>query len=128
MLKSSKIEGVLIHPEQVHSLVARKLGLDIVGLVPSDRNVAGVVEMLLDATQNYAQMLTAQWLFGWHSALFPNEYGTKYKIIVGHWRDDLTGSMQVVSGAICIEEVHFEAPSASKIDAEMVFFWIGLIN
>lgn len=122
VLKSSEIEGVLINPEQVRSSVARKLGLDIVGLVPSDRNVDGVVEMLLDATQNYAQMLTANRLCGWHSALFPNGYSGMYKILVGQWRDDSTGPMQVVSGAMGREKVHFEAPSADKLDAEMGSF------
>jgi Fic family protein len=92
------------------------------GLVPSDRNVDGVVEMMLDATQNYKETLTTDRLFGWHSALFPSGRSGMYKIIVGNWRDDSTGPMQVVSGALGKEKVHFEAPPAKKIRNEMKSF------
>jgi Fic family protein len=92
------------------------------GLVPSDRNVDGVVEMMLDATQNYKKTLTTDRLFGWHSSLFPSGRSGMYKIIVGKWRVDSTGPMQVVSGALGKEKVHFEAPPAREIRKEMKSF------
>jgi Fic family protein len=122
VLKSSEIEGELLDKEQVRSSIARRLGMEIGGLVPADRDVEGVVEMMLDATQNYAHPLNAERLFGWHAALFPTGRSGMGKIIVGAWRDDSTGPMQVVSGAIGREKVHYEAPAASDIDREMQAF------
>lgn len=86
VLKSSEIEGEVLDRDQVRSSIARRLGMDVVGLVPADRNVEGVVEMMLDATQNYAQPLTADRLFGWHAALFPTGRSGMTKITVGAWR------------------------------------------
>src|SRR5580700_9323043 len=88
VLKSSEIEGEILNPEQVRSSIARRLGMDVAGLVPSDRNVEGVVEMMLDATQNFAKPLTAERLFDWHAALFPTGRSGLHKIRVGAWRDD----------------------------------------
>lgn len=122
VLKSSEIEGEMLNLDQVRSSVARRLGLDIAGLVPSDRNVDGVVEMILDATQRYNAPLTDDRLFGWHSALFPSGRSGMFKITVGDWRDNEKGPMQVVSGAMGKEIVHFEAPDASVLDYEMKLF------
>ncbi len=122
VLKSSEIEGEMLDKEQVRSSIARHLGMDVAGLVPADRNVDGVVEMMLDATQNYAQPLTANRMFGWHAALFPSGRSGMTKIAVGEWRDDARGPMQVVSGPIGRERVHYEAPPASCIGAEMAAF------
>jgi len=119
VLKSTEIEGEILNPEQVRSSLARRLGMDISGLIPSDRNVEGVVEMMLDATQNYTKPLTKDRLFDWHAALFPTGRRGMYKIIVGNWRDDKNGPMQVVSGAMGKEKVHFQAPDASEIGNEM---------
>jgi Fic family protein len=122
VIKTSEIEGQILDLDQVRSSIARRLGIEVSGLVPSDRNVDGVVEMMLDATQNYKKTLTTDRLFGWHSALFPSGRSGMYKIIVGNWRDDSTGPMQVVSGALGIEKVHFEAPPATEIRKEMKSF------
>lgn len=122
VLKSSEIEGELLNPEQVRSSIARKLGLDIAGLIPADRNVDGVVEMMLDATVNYKQTLTTNRLFGWHSALFPGGRSGMHKIAVGKWRNNDKGPMQVVSGAMGKERVHFEAPDADLLKSEMSAF------
>jgi len=119
VIKTSEIEGQILDLDQVRSSIARRLGIEISGLVPSDRNVDGVVEMMLDATQNYKKTLTADRLFGWHSALFPLGRSGMYKIVVGKWRDDSTGPMQVISGAMGKEKVHFEAPPAGEIGKEM---------
>ncbi len=116
VLKSSEIEGEMLNPGQVRSSIARRLGIDIGGTVPSDRNVEGVVEMMLDATQNYDKPLSAERLFAWHAALFPTGGSGIYKITVGTWR---TGPMQVVSGAMGKERVHFEAPEAELLNQEM---------
>jgi Fic family protein len=118
VLKSSEIEGEILNPEQVRSSVARRLGMDIAGLVATDRNTDGVVEMMLDATQQYQAQLTADRLFGWHAALFPAGRSGMYKITVGNWRKDDT-PMQVVSGAMGKEVVHFEAPNAAELNKEM---------
>lgn len=130
VLKSSEIEGELLSPEQVRSSIARKLGMDIAGLVPADRNVDGVVEMMLDATVNYKTKLTQDRLFGWHSALFPGGRSGLHKIQVGAWRDNEKGPMQVVSGAMGKEKVHFEAPDASLLKKEMRVFlkWFNSKN
>lgn len=122
VIKTSEIEGQILSLDQVRSSIARRLGLDVSGLVPSDRNVDGVVEMMVDATQDYKKELTADRLFGWHSALFPTGRSGMYKIIAGKWRDDSNGPMQVVSGALGKEKVHFEAPSAKEIKREMKSF------
>jgi Fic family protein len=122
VLKSSEIEGEFLNPQQVRSSVARQLGMDIAGLIPSDRDVDGVVEMILDATQNYHKKLTKDRLFAWHSSLFPNGRSGLYKIRVGNWRNNDKGPMQVVSGAIGKEKVHYEAPDADKLQDEMKLF------
>jgi len=122
IIKSSEIEGEMLDHDSVRSSVARRLGMDIGALAPADRNVEGVVEMTLDATQNYNAPLTAPRLFGWHAALFPSGYSGMRKIAVARWRDDFRGPMQVVSGPIGQEHVHFEAPAAARLDREMSAF------
>jgi Fic family protein len=122
VVKSSEIEGEVLDKSQVRSSIARRLGMDIGALAPVERHIEGVVEMMLDATQNYAQPLTAERLFGWHAALFPTGRSGMNRIIVGGWRQDTDGPMQVVSGPIGREKVHYEAPAASKLDAEMAGF------
>jgi Fic family protein len=119
VLKSSQIEGENLDQAQVHSSVARRLGIDIAGLVPSDRNVDGVVDLMLDATQHYAQPLTQERLFGWHASLFPTGRSGFAKILVASWRK---GPMQVISGPIGRERVHFVAPSADRLENEMSRF------
>lgn len=122
VLKSSEIEGEILERQQVRSSIARRLGLDV-GTVPTaDRNVEGVVEMMLDATQKYSEPLTAERLFGWHGALFPTGRSGLVTIVVGAWRTAATGPMQVVSGHYGRERVHFEAPHADRLDAEMSAF------
>ena len=122
VLKSSEIEGEKLDRDQVRSSIARRLGIDIGGLTPADRDVEGVVEMMLDATQHYDQPLTAQRLFDWHAALFPTGRSGMSRINVGAWRDDKKGPMQVVSGPIGKERVHYEAPAAPRLRAEMKKF------
>jgi len=122
VLKSSEIEGELLDKEQVRSSLARRLGMDIAGLVPADREVDGVVEMMLDATQNYSAPLTKERLFAWHAALFPTGRSGMRKITVGAWRTKASGSMQVVSGPVGRERVHFEAPDAARVEKEMRAF------
>ncbi|TDP43530.1 Fic family protein [Zavarzinia compransoris] len=122
VLKSSEIEGEILDKGQVRSSIARRLGMDIGGLVPADRNVEGVVEMMLDATRNYAKPLTTERLFGWHAALFPTGRSGMARITVGAWRDDATGPMQVVSGPMGRERVHYRAPAAARLDTEMARF------
>lgn len=122
ILRSSEIEGEILNPEQVRSSIARKLGMDISGLIPSDRNVEGIVDMMLDATQNFTQPLTKERLFDWHYALFPTGRSGMYKVTVGNWRNDSTGPMQVISGPMGKEKVHFQAPAATRIDEEMNTF------
>ncbi|TIS88245.1 Fic family protein [Mesorhizobium sp.] len=122
VLKSSEIEGEILDKEQVRSSIARRLGIDIGALALVDRDVEGVVEMMLDATQNYRQPLTDERLFGWHAALFPTGRSGMTKIIVGAWRDEASGPMQVVSGPIGREKVHYEAPAAARLQAEMAAF------
>jgi Fic family protein len=119
VLKSSEIEGETLDRNQVRSSIARRLGLDIGGLTPADRDVEGVVEMMLDATQNYDKPLTGRRLFDWHAALFPTGRSGMSKIRVGAWRDDANGPMQVVSGPIGKERVHYEAPAADRVRDEM---------
>lgn len=119
VLKSTEIEGEILNPDQVRSSIARRLGMDIAGLVPSDRNVDGIVDLMLDATQKFTEQLSSDRLFGWHSALFPTGRSGLYKITTGDWRKDSTGPMQVISGAMGKEKVHFQAPSASNLEIEM---------
>lgn len=122
VLKSSEIEGEKLDRDQVRSSIARRLGIEIGGLTPADRNVEGVVEMMLDATQHYDEPLTAQRLFDWHAALFPTGRSGMSRINVGAWRDDKKGPMQVVSGPIGKERVHYEAPVAARLRGEMKKF------
>ncbi|MFA6117621.1 MAG: Fic family protein [Sphingomonas sp.] len=122
VLKSSEIEGEHLDKDQVRSSIARRLGMDIGGLIPADRHVEGVVEMMLDATQNYAAPLTADRLFAWHAAMFPTGRSGMSAITVGAWRKDEGGPMQVVSGPIGRERVHYEAPAADRLDQEMQAF------
>ena len=116
VVKSSEIEGEHLNYEQVRSSIARRLGIDVAGLVPPDRNVEGVVDMMLDATQNYLQPLTEERLFAWHSALFPTGYSGMYKIEVAGYR---TGEMQIVSGAMGKEKIHYEAVVPQLVKTEM---------
>jgi len=122
VLKSSEIEGEKLDAAQVRSSIARRLGMDIGALKPADRNVEGVVEMMLDATRNYAEPLTADRLFAWHASLFPTGRSGMSKIKVGAWRDDSSGPMEVVSGPIGKEHVHFAAPKATRLDGDMQTF------
>lgn len=122
VIKSSEIEGEALDREQVRSSIARRLGMDIGGLVEADRNVEGVVEMMLDATQNYSQPLIAERLFDWHAALFPTGRSGMNRITVGAWRTAEDDPMQVVSGPIGRERVHYEAPAAARLDEEMAQF------
>ncbi len=122
VVKSSEIEGENLDIEQVRSSIARRLGMDISGLVPSDRHVEGVVEMMLDATQHFEQPLTDERLYGWQAALFPTGRSSIHKITIGAWRTGQNGPMRVVSGAIGKEKVHFEAPQASRLSNEMNIF------
>ena len=122
VLKSSEIEGEVLDKEQVRSAIARRLGLDIGALAPVDRDVEGIAEMMLDATQRYNKPLTRDRLFDWHAALFPTGRSGMRRIKVGAWRDGSTGPMQIVSGPIGLEQVHFEAPAADRLDADMARF------
>lgn len=122
VLKSSEIEGERLDAEQVRSSLARRLGMDIGALKPADRNVEGVVEMMLDATRHYNQPLTTERLFGWHASLFPTGRSGMTKIRAGAWRDDSPGPMQVVSGPMGKERVHFEAPKTDRLVGEMASF------
>ena len=119
VVKSSEIEGELLNYEQVRSSIARRLGINTAGLVPGSRHIEGIVEMMLDATQRYELPLTEKRLFGWHAALFPTGYSGPYQIEVGRYR---TGEMQVVSGAMGKEKVHFDAVKAEIVKAEMEQF------
>lgn len=127
VLKSSEIEGAYLNPEQVRSSVARRLGLEFAGMVDSDRNVDAVVTMMLDATQLYKNKVTKERLCGWQAALFPNGYSGLHKITVGDWRKDDKGPMQVVSGPMGKEKIHFEAPHADRLKTEMRTFlnWLN---
>jgi Fic family protein len=122
VLKSSEIEGEILDRDQVRSSIARRLGMDVGGLPPADRHVEGVVEMMLDATQKFDEPLTAERLFGWHAALFPTGRSGMRKIVVGRWRDDKQGPMQVVSGPFGREKVHYMAPAAELLEDETAAF------
>lgn len=124
ILKSSEIEGELLNYDQVRSSIARRLGIETAGLVSSARNIEGIVEMMLDATQRYEKPLTEERLFGWHNALFPTGYSGSYKIDVACYRK---GEMQVVSGALGHEKIHYEAVMAENVKPEMDVFlnWLN---
>jgi Fic family protein len=122
ILKSSEIEGEKLDKEAVRSSLARRLGMDAGALPSTDRSVDGIVEMMLDATQKFKAELTAERLFGWHASLFPTGRSNMKKIIVGAWRDASAGPMQVISGDYGRERVHYEAPTAEKLNAEMTAF------
>ncbi|MEI6820931.1 MAG: Fic family protein [Bacteroidota bacterium] len=127
VVKSSEIEGELLNYNQVRSSIARRLGINTAGLVPSSRHIEGVVEMMLDATQRYTLSLTEKRLFGWHAALFPTKYSGPYEIEVGQYR---TGEMQVVSGAMGKEKVHYEAvkPELVKMEMDKFLNWFNSEN
>jgi len=123
-LKTSAIEGEKLDPKAVRSSVARRLGLPTASLAEiRDRHADGVVEILLDATRNHDKPLTAERLYGWHAALFPTGYSGLWKIQVAAWRDDRDGPMQVVSGPVGRETVHYEAPPAKRVPREMERFF-----
>ena len=130
IVKSSAIEGEFLNPEEVRSSVARRLGIDISGLPDASRDVEGVVEMMLDATQKYKDPLTKDRMCGWHAALFPTGRSGMYKITVGEWRNDEHGPMQVVSGPMGREKVHYTAPEANWLEVEMTRFiqWFNTDN
>ena len=125
VLKSSEIEGEFLNHEQVRSSIARRLGLDYAGVVHVDRNVEGVVEMMLDATQRYDKPVDQERIFGWHAALFPTGWSGMHRIATGCYRD---GEMQVVSGPMGKEKIHFQAPSAKVVKKEMDDFLDWLNN
>lgn len=125
VVKSSEIEGELLNYDQVRSSIARRLGINTAGLVPSSRHVEGVVEMMLDATQCYTLPLTEKRLFGWHAALFPTGFSGPYEIEVGRYR---SGEMQVVSGAMGKEKLHYEAVKPELVKAEMDKFLVWFNN
>ena len=122
VVKSSAIEGEKLDAEEVRSSLARRLGLEYAGTAVPSRDVEGIVEMMLDATQHHTQPLTAERLFGWHAALFPTGRSGMHRITVGAWRPVEAGAMQVVSGPIGRENVHFEAPHAERLEQEMTAF------
>lgn len=122
VVTTSAIEGEALNLDAVRSSIARWLGVDIGALAPADRHVDGLVDMVLDATQHHAQPLTAERLFGWHAALFPTGFSGRVRIRVGQWRKDATGPMQVVSGPVGREKVHYEAPPATALPAETATF------
>ena len=119
VIKSSEIEGLKLNEQQVRSSIARRLGLDVGGDVYVERDIEGIVEMMLDATQNFNKELTHERLFGWQSAMFPSGFSGMYIIIAGAYRDDKNGAMQVVSGAVGHEKIHYEAPPAEILMTEM---------
>ena len=122
VIKTSEIEGERLSLDAVRSSIARRLGLDIGALAPSDRHVDGVVDVVLDATRNFDQALTQERLFGWHAALFPTGYSGRARITVAAWRLDASGPMEVVSGAVGREKVHFQAPPANTLAAQTDMF------
>lgn len=118
VIKTSAIEGEQLNAASVRASIARRLGVDIGALAPLDHHVEGVVEMVLDATANCHAPVTRDRLFGWHAALFPTGYSGLAQINVGGWRDDATGPMQVVSGPLGRQRIHFEAPPADRLEFE----------
>ncbi len=127
VIKTSEIEGEHLNVESVRSSIARRLGVDIGAMAPVDRHVEGVVEMVLDATAHCTEPMTQERLFGWHAALFPTGYSGLSKITVAGWRNDASGPMQVVSGPIGRQRVHFEAPPADRLGEETSRFldWLN---
>ena len=119
IIKSSEIEGQILDKHLVRSSIARRLGIDIGGETPVSRDIEGVVEMMLDATQNYSSNMTKERLIGWHAALFPTGFSGMYKINVGGYRTDELGPMQIVSGYTGNEKIHYEAPKAGLLEGEM---------
>lgn len=130
IIKTTEIEGEKLNKEQVRSSLARRLGLEIPGLIHSERNVDGIVDLMIDATKNFEMQLNNERLFTWHAGLFPTGQSGMYKIVTGNWRDDSKGPMQVVSGAIGKEKVHYQAPAANQIENEIRIFldWFNLEN
>lgn len=127
VLKTSEIEGEHLNVASVRSSIARRMGVDIGSIAPVDRHVEGIVEVVLDATANSAEKLTVDRLFGWHAALFPTGYSGLSEITTGSWRNDMNGPMQVVSGAIGRQKIHYVAPPANRLPIEMSKFlaWIN---
>ena len=127
VIKTSEIEGQKLDTQQVRSSIARRMGIEIAALPPVDRNVEGIVEVMLDATRHHQMLLDQDRLFGWHAALFPTGRSGMRKIIVGGWRTDASGPMQVVSGAYGREKIHYEAPPHDRLNAEMTRFlaWLN---
>lgn len=130
VIKTSEIEGEHYHAEQVRSSIARRLGMDIGATLPADRHIDGIVDMLLDATQHYSAPLTSERLFDWHAVLFPTGRSGMQRIVVGGWRTLDSGPMQVLSGPIGRERVHFEAPIATQLEMAMQGFlkWFNQPN
>ncbi len=130
VLKSTEIEGEVLNPEQVRSSIAQRLGMETAGYIGSNRNVDGMVDMMIDATHNCFKPLTSNRIFDWHAALFPLGRKGLFKITVANWRTGKTGPMQVVSGTIGKEKNHFQAPDAKRIETEMKHFlkWFNEIN
>lgn len=122
VIKTSEIEGEKLDSEQVRSSIARRLGMDVGGMIPASRDVEGIVEMMLDATGRYDAPLTKERLFDWHAALFPTGRSGMQRIIVGNWRNEQSGPMEVVSGPYGREKVHYEAPSYERLEREMAQF------
>jgi Fic family protein len=122
VVNSSAIEGEKLNPAEVRSSIARRLGIDVAGLIPASRDVEGIVEIMLDATQHFTKSLTKERLFDWHAALFPTGRSGMHKITVGSWRTIDAGPMQVISGPIGKEKIHFEAPRADCLGREMQAF------
>ena len=122
VVKSSAIEGENLNPREVRSSIARRLGIDVAGLAPASRDVEGIVEVMLDATRQFSRPLTRERLFDWHAALFPTGRSGMRRITVGGWRTPEAGPMQVVSGSLGREKVHFEAPDADRLEQEMGAF------
>ena len=120
VVKSSEIEGEILNFGQVRSSIARRLGINTAGLVSGNRHIEGVVEMMLDATQKYNQPLNKKRICGWHASLFPTGFSGPYAIEVGRYR---SGIMQIVSGAMGKEKIHFEAPAAKMVGLEMEMFF-----
>ena len=122
ILKSNEIEGIVLNKEEVRSSIARRLGIDVGGSPAINRNIEGIVDMMFDATKKFDKPLTKKRLFDWHYAMFPMGRSGMYEITVGSWRNDSTGPMQVVSGAMDKEKIHYEAPPAELIDNEITVF------
>ena len=127
VVKSSEIEGEILDRDSVRSSLARRLGLPEAAIATADRQTEGVVEMMLDATENHGTLLTPERLYGWQAALFPTGYSGMHKVKTGGWRDDAEGPMQVVSGPIGRQRVHYQAPPAQQLDGEMQAF-LGMVQ